>query len=111
MSNTNKYNKPAWLGSIDRIIFNLVRPVYTLNFSLDHLFPYNPSTYKDDDDIDLPSLNENDGSSFLLELSSGNSEFHLSNLNENYAIRALNPHIFNEISHMYDINKIHKFEV
>ena len=78
---------------------------------LDHLFPYNPSIYNDDDDIDLPSLNENSGSSFLLELKNGNSEFRLKDLNENYAIQALNPHMFSEITPLYDISKITKFEI
>ncbi|OLS21215.1 MAG: hypothetical protein HeimC2_34330 [Candidatus Heimdallarchaeota archaeon LC_2] len=111
MSENNEYDEPGWLGPTDRIIFNLIRPVYTLNFSLDHLFPYDPSIYKNDDDIDLPSLNENSGSSFLLELQDGNSEFHLKDLNENYAIKALNPHILTEIAHLYDISKITKFEI
>ncbi len=111
MSNKNEYEKPTWLGQIDRIIFNLIRPVFDLSFSIDSKFPFNPSHFDETDDIELTSWGVDGGSVFLYELQGGTTQFRIHDINEQYAILNLNPHMFQEIKDLFDISKIVKFDM
>ncbi|OLS21213.1 MAG: hypothetical protein HeimC2_34310 [Candidatus Heimdallarchaeota archaeon LC_2] len=112
MTEKKEYNTPKWLNKIDRNIFNSIKPVFNLYFDLNSRYPYNPETFSADESREITiSQGGGDESVFIFDSSNQSSKFKLSNYNEKHAVRALNPHIFSEIAHLYDISKIAKFKI